>query len=210
MKLKLVFCFVLIFVSPQVVFASKDRLMKFFNEVNSLQARFEQQVIDESGTTLERSSGNFYLQRPGKFRWDYVSNDPDVEQGLQIYSDGKLITFFDPDLESATQRSMLEALEQVPTLALVQSGESLEAFFMISDYGVTDDLSWVGLKPRNEDFSYQGLLLGFNSTQLKSIVLTDGFGRETRLTLADVKTNPKLKRSVFNFKPAPGVDVSTQ
>ena len=210
MKFKFVLSCLLVFISPSTGLASKDRLHTFFNEVTSLQARFEQQVIDEEGTTLERTSGNFYLQRPGKFRWDYVSDDPEVEQGLQIYSDGKLITFFNPDFDSATQRSMLDALEQVPTLAIVQSGESLDAFFNISEYGITDGLSWVGLKPKNEEFSYQGLLLGFDSTQLKSIVITDGFGRETRLTLLDVKTNPKLKSDVFSFTPPPGVDVSQQ
>lgn len=187
--------------------ASQARLDDFFNQVNNLQARFEQEVMDEAGTTLARSSGLFYLQRPGKFRWDYVSDDPDYSRGQQIYSDGKLITFFDPDLETATQRSLDDALEQVPTLALVQSGESISQFFSISDYAITDGLSWVGLKPKDENSAYQGLLLGFDATTLKSIVLTDGLGNETRLTLADVKTNGKIKKSVFKFDPAPGVDL---
>jgi len=192
---------------PVWAHASQARLDKFFNQVDNLQARFEQQVMDEAGTTLARSSGLFYLQRPGKFRWDYVSDDPEYVRGQQIYSDGKLITFFDPDLETATQRSLDDALEQVPTLALVQSGESISQFFVISDYDITDGLSWVGLKPKDENSAYQGLLLGFDDTTLKSIVLTDGLGNETSLTLTDVKTNGKIKKSVFKFDPAPGVDL---
>ena len=92
-------------------------------------------------------------------------------------------------------------------MALVQSGESIRQFFSISDYAITDGLSWVGLKPKDENSAYQGLLLGFDATTLKSIVLTDGLGNETRLTLADVKTNGKIKKSVFKFDPAPGVDL---
>jgi len=207
MSLRLFICFALALALPQTVFASKDRLNTFFKEVTSLQARFDQVVMDEAGSTLARSSGNFYLQRPGKFRWDYIGEDPDFPQGQQIYSDGKLITFFDPDLETATQRSLVDALEQVPTLALVQSGESIEAFFTISDYGLTDGLTWVGLKPKDESSAYQGLLLGFDSNNLKSIVLTDGLGNETRLMLEDVKTNTRLKKSIFSFDAPSGVDV---
>lgn len=210
MKFILLLCFAITYFSSQSAFASKESLIKFFNEVTTLQARFDQVVTDEVGTTLARSSGDFYLQRPGKFRWDYLSDDPDISQGQQIYSDGKKITFFDPDLETATQRSLGDALEQVPTLALVQSGESIDEFFTIIDYGITDDLSWVGLKPKDENTAYKSLLLGFDSNKLRSIVLNDGLGNETRLTLADIKINKRIKRTVFNFSPAAGVDVISE
>lgn len=190
--------------------ASEAMLKRFFVEVTSLQADFNQQIVDESGMTLETKSGIFSLLRPGKFRWNYANEDPEYPVGQQIISDGELITFYEPDLETANQRSLLNALEQVPTLLLVQSGESLEQHFTVTDFGLTDGLTWVALKPKNENAGYQGLMVGFAKEQLSSIVLTDGLGNETRLLLSNLVTNSELDASLFEFTPGDGVDVIRQ
>lgn len=190
--------------------ASEAMLKRFFSEVKTLQANFDQKIVDESGMTLETKKGIFSLSRPGKFRWNYISDDEDYPLGQQIISDGKLITFYEPDLETANQRSMQNALEQVPTLLLVQSGDSLEEHFSIINFGLTDGLTWVSLKPKAEDAGYQGLMVGFAKEQLNSIVLTDGLGNETRLALSNVVSNTKLDAALFKFNPNDSVDVIRQ
>lgn len=190
--------------------ASEAMLKRFFTEVDTLQADFYQQIMDESGMTLETKNGVFSFSRPGKFRWDYANDDEDYPLGQQIISDGKLITFYEPDLETANQRSLENALEQVPTLLLVQSGDNLESHFMITDFGLTDGLTWVALKPKDENAGYQGLMVGFKGSALDSIVLTDGLGNETRLSLSNVISNSELAPSLFEFNPPDGVDVITQ
>ncbi len=184
--------------------------MRFFEEVETLQAGFDQRIVDESGNTLEVKKGIFSLSRPGRFRWNYVTDDPDYPVGQQIISDGSTITFYEPDLETANQRSMINALEQVPTLLLVQTGESLEKHFDVTDFGKTDGLTWVALKPKDENAGYQGLMIGFKKQLLSAIVLTDGLGNETRLTLSDVVTNRKLDEQLFAFVPSEGVDLIQQ
>ena len=190
--------------------ASEAVLKHFFNEVSTLQADFDQVIVDETGSTIERKQGIFSFSRPGKFRWNYMTDDPDYPLGQQIISDGSLITFYDPDLETANQRSMINALEQVPTLVLVQSGASLERHFIISDIGKTDGRSWVNLKPKDEDTSYRGLMIGFTDKTLSAIVLTDGLGNETRLTFNAVRSNAKLSPNLFAFIAGPDVDVIRQ
>lgn len=184
--------------------------MRFFEEVETLQASFDQRIVDESGNTLELKKGIFSLSRPGRFRWNYITDDPDYPVGQQIISDGSTITFYEPDLETANQRSMINALEQVPTLLLVQSGESLEKHFNVTDFGKTDGLTWVALKPKDENAGYQGLMIGFDKQLLSAIVLTDGLGNETRLTLRNVVTNQTLSDQLFTFVPSEGVDLIRQ
>ncbi|MBL4670635.1 MAG: outer membrane lipoprotein chaperone LolA [Arenicella sp.] len=198
------------FIASSAANASEAMLKRFFIEVNTLQADFTQQIVDESGMTLENKNGVFSLSRPGKFRWSYANEDPEYPIGQQIVSNGELITFYEPDLETANQRSMLNALEQVPTLLLVQSGESLEEHFNVTDFGLTDGLTWVELKPKDENAGYQGLMIGFAKEQLNSIVLTDGLGNETRLVLSNVVSNSELDSSLFEFTPGDGVDVIRQ
>lgn len=184
--------------------ASEALLLDFLNNVDTLEAQFEQRVVDDSGMTLDIAQGKLSLSRPGKFRWDY--RDEDGAQGQQLVADGKSIFMFDPDLEQVTQRSMKDAINQVPSLLLVQDGSTLDAFFMISDIGLTDGLSWVALKPKSEDAAYQQLMLGFGKADLSVIQLLDGLGNETRLNLSRVKSNTKINRSVFDFTVPEGVD----
>jgi len=173
-----------------------------------MQARFEQQVVDESGMTLERSSGNFYLSRPGKFRWNYDSLDPEYsETGQQIIADGEFIYMYDPDLEQVTRRDMEDALSQVPSLVLVQTGSQLEDLFSITDFGLTDGLSWVALRPTNNEASYEELMIGFAGQEMRSIILTDGLGNETKLQLSGIDSSSSLSSSVFDFTVPEGADM---
>ena len=187
--------------------ASEAMLEKFFKEVTTLQAHFEQTVMDETGFTLEESSGTFYLSRPGKFRWDYTSIDPELEQGQQIVADGQSIFMYDPDLEQVTQRGLEDALGQVPSLLLVQTGANIEQHFDVNDFGEVEGLTWVGLKPKDENAGYQQLMIGFLGEEINTITLVDGLGNETRLSLTAVKDNPELATSVFDFTVPEGADV---
>lgn len=204
--IRLIATFSLLLVTSSSI-ASEAMLKRFFSDVKSLQANFTQRVTDESGMTLQVKSGVFSFSRPGRFRWNYDSQDVDIDLGEQIISDGKTITFYDPDLETAQLRSMSNAVEQVPTLMLVQSGDNLEQFFNVTDFGKTDGLTWVALKPKDENAGYQELMVGFSGKNLNTIVLTDGLGNETRLGLNNLKTNTELAKSLFSFSVPEGVDV---
>ena len=190
--------------------ASDKLLSRFFTQVTTLSASFDQRVTDETGYVLETSSGAFYLSRPGQFRWDYKSEDPDYEQGQQIVADGNSIFMYDPDLEQVTKRSLNDALGQVPSLLLVHSGVNIHEHFNVSDFGVADGLSWVGLKPKDEDAGYQQLMIGFLGEELNMLTLLDGLGNETRLSLTAVKENIDLDPKTFEFIPPEGADVLSQ
>lgn len=205
--LKKIIIALLITVPSSTILASEAMLTQFFKDVSNLQANFEQRVVDETGSTLDSKTGIFSFSRPGKFRWNYTSSDEYEPLGQQIISDGHMITFYEPDLDSAVQSSMSDTVSQVPSMLLVQSGENIDTHFTVVDYGKTDGLTWVGLKPRDLDSGYQSLMVGFASEQLSAIVMTDALGNETRLTLSDVVTNSKLDIKLFEFIPSDGTDI---
>ena len=43
-------------------------LERFFNDVHTYSAHFQQVVLDEGLNTLQESSGSLSIERPGKFR----------------------------------------------------------------------------------------------------------------------------------------------
>ena len=203
--------------------ASTTSLNYFFNEVETLQANFVQNVSDDRGFLLESSSGVFSLSRPGKFRWDYKlsdvfglldeDDDQQIEQlssqrrGQQIVADGKSIYLYDPDLEQVTQRSLTDALGQVPSLLLVQSKSDISKHFSVESFGLTDGLTWVKLSPLDEDAGYQHLMIGFKENTIRQIELLDGIGNKTLLMLSKVKENINLTNELFTFNVPEGTDV---
>lgn len=207
LKTLLIVSAVIFLCTSQTASASEALLRTFLAEVKTLSADFTQKVVDESGMTLDFASGQVYLQRPGRFRWDYAGEDGSQVRGQQLVADGESIFLFDPDLEQVTQRSLRDAINQVPSLLLVQDGKTLNKFFLVSDIGLTDGLSWVALKPKAEDASFQQLLIGFAGGKLDTIHLLDGLGNETRLNLSNVENNNNLKAGLFNFVVPDGADL---
>lgn len=208
--MKAIFLMVICVLCSNVANGSEAALKNFFAKVQTLQAGFEQQVFDESGMSLESSQGTFSLSRPGKFRWNYASTDSTLALGPQIVADGESILMYDPDLEQLTKRRLSDALAQVPSLLLVQTGTDIENHFVITDFGLTDGLTWVALKPRDENAAYQQLMVGFEQDVLRSITLFDGLGNETRLRFRHVQSNVDLPANTFTIDVPEGVDVLSE
>ncbi|WP_240761764.1 outer membrane lipoprotein chaperone LolA [Nitrosococcus wardiae] len=176
-------------------------LAAFLEEVHSLRAEFHQTLLDEHQEPLEESEGKFFLQRPGKFRWDY--HEPFSQA---IVADGERIWFYDPDLEQVTVKNQKLALGETPALLL--SGECLpEETFRINNLASHNHLAWVELLPRNKEATFERLLLGFDNNTLRQMELHDSFGQITRLTFSEVEVNLSLDPSLFVFTPPEGVDV---
>lgn len=181
--------------------APVQRLRNFLAKANTLQAEFSQVVIDEFGSPRQRSSGVFYLQRPGKFRWDYKK-----PYSQEIVSNGGKVWFYDVDLEQVTAKRLDDAIGSTPALLL--SGEvALEANFKIEDQGTEEGLFWIKLVPKSEDSGFKYVLIGLDGDALAGMELSDNFGQLTRIYFTGVKTGLRLDRNLFEFRPPPGVDV---
>lgn len=181
--------------------APVQRLRNFLAKANTLQAEFSQVVIDEAGSPRQRTSGVFYLQRPGKFRWDYKK-----PYSQEIVSNGGKVWFYDVDLEQVTAKRLDNAIGSTPALLL--SGEvALEKNFKIENQGMDEGLFWIKLVPKAEDSGFKYVLIGLDGDTLAGMELSDNFGQLTRIYFTGVKTGLKLDRSLFEFRPPPGVDV---
>jgi outer membrane lipoprotein carrier protein len=197
--------FLLFLIFLPVVAAAEEtpvqRLRGFLAKASTLQAEFSQVIIDEAGNPGQRSSGMFYLQRPGKFRWDYKK-----PYSQEIVSNGGKVWFYDADLEQVTAKRLDEAIGSTPALLL--SGEvALETNFKIENQGMDEGLYWIKLVPKSEDSGFKYVLLGLDGNTLAGMELSDNFGQLTRIYFTAVKTGLKLDRSLFEFRPPPGVDV---
>ncbi|ABA56874.1 Outer membrane lipoprotein carrier protein LolA [Nitrosococcus oceani ATCC 19707] len=178
-----------------------DHLETFLQKTHSLRAEFQQILLDERNQPLEESKGVFFLQRPGKFRWDY--HEPFSQT---IVADGEHVWFYDPDLAQVTVKNQGLALGDTPALLL--SGKRLPAEnFSISNLPSDNHLAWVELRPRDKEAAFERLLLAFDDDGLRQMELHDSFGRTTRLVFSKLEINLSLDPSLFVFTPPPGADV---
>jgi len=201
---RLIALLVLSFSGPAVHAAAPQDLHRFFNQVQSYSARFEQVVLDEAMNPIQESSGNLWIQRPGKFRWQYSTP---FEQ--QIVADGKQVWVYDIDLKQVAVRRLAGALGSTPAMLLAGQGR-LETGFEIKDLGRQGELDWVQMKPKKNDGGFEDIRIGFEKGRIRILEMIDGFGQLTRVTLKDAKENTRIAADKFQFKPPKGVDVITE
>jgi outer membrane lipoprotein carrier protein len=198
------FILFLLFFSPLPVTADDkpvQRLKAFLSASKSLSADFKQILIDEKGQPVRTSFGVFYLQRPGKFRWDYQK-----PFSQQIVADKGKVWFYDKDLDQVTVKKLDESLGSTPALLL--SGEvSLEDNFTIEGQGNEGDMQWIKLSPKSAETTFKYILIGLTKDSLGGMELSDNFGQLTRIYFSNVLINPPIKQTLFQFEIPKGADV---
>ena len=105
-------------ISESIYASGLDDLLRFYNEIRSYSASFEQKVVDENLKLLESSDGEFSIQRPGKFRWHYTNPSEQL-----IVGDGKEVWIYDVELEQITHRQSDAAVSQTPAMLLSGEGD---------------------------------------------------------------------------------------
>ena len=198
----LVFLVISAFTGPaQAEDTPLQRLHNFLAKASSLQADFRQVVVNEKGEAGKQSSGAFYLQRPGKFRWDYTK-----PYAQEIVSNGGKVWFYDQDLAQVTAKKINDAIGSTPALLL--SGEvALEKNFTLQSQEKDEGLYWIKLIPKDEDSGFRYVLIGLDGDILSGMELADNFGQLTRIYFSNLKLGAKLDAAKFDFKPPEGVDV---
>ena len=178
-----------------------EQLKAFLKSTSSLTAEFKQITLDENGNPAQTSYGEFFLSRPGKFRWSYKK--PFVQE---IVSSDDKIWFYDADFEQVTVKKLDDSLGSTPALLL--SGDiDLEDNFSLQQQGIDQDLQWIKLSPKNEDSGFNYILIGLDDGILGGMELSDNFGQLTRIYFSDMKTNIQLDDALFKFIAPEGVDI---
>ena len=88
-------------------------LERYLQGLTSLRADFTQVSSVAGGDSVEKASGRLYLQKSGRFRWDY--REPNEQL---IVSDGSNVWLFDKELEQVTVKPIDESLATPPALLL--------------------------------------------------------------------------------------------
>jgi outer membrane lipoprotein carrier protein len=174
---------------------------KYLNGITTWSADFSQTIDDGHGKIVRSAAGKLYLQKPGRFRWDYAEPSEQL-----ILADGKQIWFYDKDLQQANVRGMDASLANTPAV-LLSGGGSVSTQFDVTALPPSDGLEWYQLVPKHADTDFQLVRIGFRNGDLASMFLADKLNQITQLTFTNPKRNAKFAADLFSFVPPAGVDV---
>jgi outer membrane lipoprotein carrier protein len=178
-----------------------DTVRDYFAELSSLQAGFHQKVVDADNILQQVSDGQMWIQRPGRFRWDY-----ETPYRQQIISDGKRLWSYDEDLEQVTVQAIDKVLTSTPAM-LLSGLRPVEEVFEMEALPAADGLLHARLRPRSDDSNINEIHLYFVNDDLVRIEALDGFGNTTTFDFTGLQRNADLDSGLFRFEPPPGVDV---
>jgi len=172
------------FSDPQNVPADLARLDNALNSTGSFQGRFTQYGADGSIAT-----GNIFLKRPGKLRFEY-----DLPSPLLIVSDGVTLV---------QQDRALETMDRVPLASTPLNFFLKENVQLQRDtevVGLTKDANQIRMTARDGSGNIDGditMVFDAQNLALREWVIADSFGGTTRVVLSDLQYNQRVDPRLF-------------
>lgn len=171
------------------VYADDDTLQRievYLNSLTTLAADFTQATPDGSIAT-----GRFYLQRPGKMRWEYDPPTP-----ILMVSNGSTITYFDRELAQISHiptDSTLAGFLARPVIAF--SGD-------VTVDSLTSEAGTVRITFHQTEKTDEGnLTLEFSDKPLtiRSFIVKDSAGQITQVAFQDTHFGRPIDQELFVF-----------
>jgi outer membrane lipoprotein carrier protein len=116
------------------------------------------------------------------------------------------VWFYDTDLEQVTVKKLDESIGSTPAL-LLSGSVSFEDNYIIEKQDSEGDMQSIKLLPKNKDSTFKYILIGLEKGILSGMELNDNFGQLTRVYFSNIKINPAINASVFEFHAPKGADV---
>jgi outer membrane lipoprotein carrier protein len=200
--------------APPVPAQSKDpppaqvlaKVQKFYDSTKDLHARFDQ-VLESSMGTAKKASGDMWLKKPGKMRWDYVK----PEKKLMV-ADGQTLWLYEPEDEQAFKQDLRSSTLPAQVSFLVGEGKLADEFdATVVHPKELEEPGTVVLKlvPRTASAAYRYLLFVVDGKtgQVLRTVIYDQQGGTNRLTFSGVELNRGVDDAKFKFTPPAGTKI---
>jgi outer membrane lipoprotein carrier protein len=181
--------------------AAAAELERYLAGIKSFEADFVQTLRDSRGQQRDEARGRLYLEKPGRFRWEY--REPSEQL---IVSDGRNVWLHDVELEQVTVKPFDASLSLTPA-SLLAGQASVQDSFSIQAGSSVNGVKWFDLVPKRQDTDFVRVRLGFKRGELAGMELEDKLQQRTAIEFSAVKRNPRLQRKLFAFAPPAGVDV---
>lgn len=175
--------------------AQVAKVENYLSGVTSIVADFTQISADNTKTT-----GKFFLKRPGKMRWQYNPPTP-----VLLVSNGKTVTYYDAGLDQVTYvdvDSTLAGFIAQKVIRLDSDSTQLKDFSVLED-GTISTTVVQKKKPTEGSLTID---LSDKPMQIKGMTTVDAAGNKTIVTFTNLQFGPVIDDKLFTFDDPRGVN----
>ena len=167
---------------------SLDDISSYVNGIKAAQSEFTQ--INDDGSI---STGQFYIRRPGRMRFEY--NPPD---NLLVIAGGGQVAIFDG--KSNIPQAEKYPLRRTPLNLILEERVNLARRNMV----VGHEFDWtativVAQDPEHPEYGSISLKFTENPVELRQWIVTDGQGARTTVILGQLKPAENLSPGLFSI-----------
>ncbi len=165
--------------------ATVDRLTTYYNSIQSMTGTFEQTDPDGS-----RKTGNFYMQKPGRVRFEYADPSP-----IELIANGRDVAVRDRRLNTQD----ITPLSQTPLRFLLAERVDLANDPHVKGIFQDDHFITVSMEEMVPMVGTYRLLILFSAKDyaLKQWIVTDPQGYDTQVALSNQKPNRPQDPQLF-------------
>lgn len=159
----------------------------YLNGITTLVAPFEQE--DSAGAVAK---GTFYLERPGRLKWDYDPPTP-----ILIVAKGSLVAYYDRELDQLSHVSVDDTLAGILTRPKIDlNGNGVE----VSDFHKDNkEIKVTLLQKDKEEQGSLTMVFKAGSLDLLRMEVVDAIGKKTVVRFLNLTYNTSLGKEVFAF-----------
>lgn len=190
---------------PEAAATVVARVQKYYDATKDLRAKFEQQ-LDSPSRAPSKASGELWLKKPGKMRWDYAK----PEKKLMV-SDGSTLWVYQPDDEQAYRQDLRGNALPAQVSFLLGEGKLDKEFdaSLTKIDGVGPDELALKMVPKVGTTAYRYLVFVVDgkSGQVKQTIIYGQDGSTNKLSFVDVQQNKGVDDGKFKFSPPSGTHI---
>lgn len=175
-----------------------EQLWALLEAQEAASGQFIQELYDEEGELLERSSGHYAILRPGFFRWEIDYPDRQL-----LLVSGDLFWHYDIDLATATRRKTGDDQSFAPLALLGGDLEELRGRFRVTRLGEGE----FQLQPTYPAAGFALVEMHWDGPLLRAMEILDRSGQRLQLALEPAANPVKLASGDFQFSVPEGVEV---
>ncbi len=180
-----------------------EKIQHRYESIQSFQAGFTQELTVAASRESEERRGVLYFRHPGLIRWETVSPEPE----LLIVGPEVVWNYFE-DEEIAYRYAVEDVLGSATVLKILSGQARLDEDFLTEvDLAEDSDVTVIRLRPRVPEPSLVEATIRVDPETflLQQVKAVDFYGNTNQVTLHDLRLDPELEPSLFEFTPPEGV-----
>lgn len=167
-------------------------LIALLEKIETISGSFIQYSVDQKGTTIQESRGQFKAKRPDYFYW---RTDAPLEQ--EIFADSNKITVYDPDLEQATVQPNEGQAQHTPAVLFSGDPALISESYLVKKQSAEGSMSQFLLTPQSPDSLFEKMRLRFEGASLTELRIRDSLGQESTISFVHTEVNSEIPASAF-------------